>query len=158
MVDQVCTQVCILDSAKVNAKVASFAKVEICCLKIWIIAVMVPATFSIQAAGPISPYAPIRHTFSKQPLGGIPTHAKPTTARSLGQAPFRSSRNACRSSRTKATQIRAGFLSLFRPNKQTATDTAELVNELLDTASRTDGGAKASQDQRTKIRELVSSE
>lgn len=44
---------------------------------------------------------------------------------------------------------------MFMPNKQTS-NTAELVNELLEIASRTDGGANTSQDQRTTINDLVS--
>lgn len=43
---------------------------------------------------------------------------------------------------------------MFMPSKQT-TNTAELVNELLDIASQTDGGANTSQDQRTTIKDLA---
>jgi len=45
---------------------------------------------------------------------------------------------------------------MFMPNKQ-INKAADLVNELLETASRTDGGASTSQDQRTTIRDLVRS-
>ena len=63
---------------------------------------------------------------------------------------------ASRTARKQNLQIRAGLLSMFMPTKQInkSADLA-MVNELLETASRTDGGASTSQDQRKTIRDLV---
>ncbi|DBA81650.1 TPA: hypothetical protein ACH3X1_007403 [Trebouxia sp. C0004] len=58
--------------------------------------------------------------------------------------------------RKQNIQIRAGLLSIFMPTKSKQVNKAvDLVNELLETASRTDGGASTSQDQRTTIRDLA---
>lgn len=61
---------------------------------------------------------------------------------------------ANRAARKQHVQIRAGLLSMFMPTKQ-INKVADLASELLETASRTDGGASTSQDQRTTIRDLV---
>ena len=60
-----------------------------------------------------------------------------------------------RAARKQNVQIRAGLLSIFMPKQINKSADLAMVNELLETASRTDGGASTSQDQRKTIRDLV---
>lgn len=85
-----------------------------------------------------------------------PTLTFSTTGRYRHTTTVRLLQRASRTARKQNVQIRAGLLSMFMPTKQ-INKSADLatVNELLETASRTDGGASTSQDQRKTIRDLA---
>ena len=91
------------------------------------------------------------------PLTSTSTHARPRNCTTKSFKPVGHAwwqERARSPQRYERLKIRAGLLSRFLPSRR-PTDTTVLVNELLDIASSTDGGASASQDQRTRIRALV---
>lgn len=57
----------------------------------------------------------------------------------------------------QSLQVRAGLLSFFRPTKQSTnkSQAAELVTKILHTASQTNSGATASEEQCKEIKQLV---
>ena len=86
----------------------------------------------------------------------IPTHAVQFSrpVRSVSGQTCRLSRP---SSRRRHVHVQAGLLSMFLPSKPAKVRVnTELVNELLDVASITDGGVTASKEQRQQIAQLVS--
>ena len=115
---------------------------------------MMIASSDAEQANIISRTPATGHTGTKPSICRILTHATAGRTRPFGHGAARRSPRATRTYRSHGIEVRAGLLSMFLPTKQTV-ETTELVNELLETASLTDGGAKTTQNQRTRINELV---
>ena len=84
-----------------------------------------------------------------------PAHATICLQRPLQHVPRNIAAKRQRSRTQRSVGVQAGLLSMFLSTKQNTSANADLVNELLELASNTAGGAAASTDQRERISQLV---